>query len=205
MARHENAIHYQAFALQPLIMIAEFAERQNVDLYAYTDHGRTIRNAVTFLGQAIADPGVVKQYTNDEQKTNFSAGDIAELEFYLARFGLDEHAILAPRSPAPSRDGNTRRRQHHRACRQIIVDAIAAAKIAAAQRTTSFLCAACCARIAIAGWLAQPRSVGVPGKRYLLAGVTQHRALAILLLISYRCLVAAGALGAAALRSMCSL
>ena len=37
MARHENAIHYQAFALQPLIMIAEFAERQNVDLYAYTD------------------------------------------------------------------------------------------------------------------------------------------------------------------------
>jgi poly(beta-D-mannuronate) lyase len=89
MARHENAIHYQSFALQPLIMIAEFAERQNVPLYAYSDHGRTIRNAVVFLGQAIADPGVVKQYTNDEQKTNFSAGDVAELEFYFARFGSD--------------------------------------------------------------------------------------------------------------------
>jgi poly(beta-D-mannuronate) lyase len=89
MARHENAIHYQAFALQPLIMIAEFADRQNVDLYAYTEHGRTIRNAVTFLGQAIADPGVAKQYTNDEQKTNFSAGDIAELEFYFARFDFE--------------------------------------------------------------------------------------------------------------------
>lgn len=89
MARHENAIHYQAFALQPLIMIAEFAERQNDDLYAYTEHGRTIRNAVTFLGQAIADPSVVKQYTSDEQKTNFSAGDIAELEFYFARFGSE--------------------------------------------------------------------------------------------------------------------
>jgi poly(beta-D-mannuronate) lyase len=87
MARHENAIHYQAFALQPLIMIAEFAERQNVDLYAVTDHGRTIRNAVVFLGQAIADPATVKQYTTDEQKTNFSAGDVAELDFYLARFG----------------------------------------------------------------------------------------------------------------------
>jgi poly(beta-D-mannuronate) lyase len=87
MARHENAIHYQAFALQPLIMVAEFAERQNVDLYAYADRGRTIRNAVTFLGQAIADPNVIKQYTNDEQKTNFSAGDVAELEFYFARFG----------------------------------------------------------------------------------------------------------------------
>src|SRR5215472_677089 len=86
MARHENAIHYQAFALQPLIMIAEFAERQNVPLYTYSDHGRTIRNAVDFLGRAITDPGAVKQYTNDQQKTNFSAGDIAELEFYSARF-----------------------------------------------------------------------------------------------------------------------
>jgi len=89
MARHENAIHYQSFALQPLIMIAEFAGRQNVDLYAYTDHGRTIRNAVIFLGHAIADPGIVKQYSSDEQKTNFSAGDVAELEFYFTRFGAE--------------------------------------------------------------------------------------------------------------------
>jgi poly(beta-D-mannuronate) lyase len=89
MARHENAIHYQSFALQPLIMVAEFAERQSIDLYAYTENGRTIRNAVTFLGQAIADPSVVKQYTTDEQKLHFSPGDVAELEFYFARFGPD--------------------------------------------------------------------------------------------------------------------
>lgn len=87
MARHENAIHYQAFALQPLIMIAEFGERQHVDLYGVTAHGRTIRNAVMFLGEAIADPSVVKKYTNDAQKTNFSPGNVAEMEFYLARFG----------------------------------------------------------------------------------------------------------------------
>jgi poly(beta-D-mannuronate) lyase len=97
MARHENAIHYQAFALQPLIMIAEFAERQNVPLYAYTDHGRTIRNAVDFLGQAIADPNIVKQYTTDEQKLHFSPGDVAELEFYFARFGAES-------APASLRD-----------------------------------------------------------------------------------------------------
>ena len=90
MARHENAIHYQAFALQPLIMVAEFAERQNVDLYGYSEHGRTIRNAVTFLGKAIGDPSVVKQYTSDEQKLHFSSGDVAELEFYITRFGHDE-------------------------------------------------------------------------------------------------------------------
>lgn len=87
MARHENAIHYQAFALQPLIMIAEFAERQNVDLYSVSDHGRTIRDAVVFLGRAVADPTVVRQYTTDAQKTNFSPGDVAELNFFIARFG----------------------------------------------------------------------------------------------------------------------
>lgn len=89
MARHENAIHYQAFALQPLIMIAEFGERQHVDMYGLTEHGRTMRDAVVFLGRAMGDPSVVKKYTDDAQKTNFSAGDIAELEFYLARFGTD--------------------------------------------------------------------------------------------------------------------
>lgn len=87
MARHENAIHYQAFALQPLIMIAEFGERQHVDMYGVTEHGRTIQDAVEFLGRAMADPTMVKKYTDDAQKTNFSPGDIAELEFYLARFG----------------------------------------------------------------------------------------------------------------------
>lgn len=87
MARHENAIHYQAFALQPLIMIAEFADRQNIDLYAYSDHGRTIRNAILFLGRAISDPTVVKQYTDDPQRIAFHAGDVGELEFYFARFG----------------------------------------------------------------------------------------------------------------------
>jgi poly(beta-D-mannuronate) lyase len=89
MARHENAIHYQAFALQPLIMIAEFGERQHVDMYGVTEHGRTVRDAVVFLGQAMADPSVVKKYTDDVQKTNFSPGDIAELEFYVARFGTN--------------------------------------------------------------------------------------------------------------------
>jgi poly(beta-D-mannuronate) lyase len=112
MARHENAIHYQAFALQPLIMIAEFAERQNIDLYAYTENGRTIRNAVTFLGQAIADPGIIRQYTSDEQKTNFSAGDIAELEFYFARFGLESapssfRSLLRNPATATRVGGNT--------------------------------------------------------------------------------------------------
>jgi poly(beta-D-mannuronate) lyase len=87
MARHENAIHYQAFALQPLVMIAQFAVRQNIDLYSYSQHGHTLKDAIIFLGRAIADPTLVRQYTADPQHTDFHAGDIAELHFYIARFG----------------------------------------------------------------------------------------------------------------------
>lgn len=107
MARHENATHYQAFALQPLIMIAEFAERQNVDLYAVSDHGLTIRNAIVFLGQAIADPSIIRQYTEDPQRAGYSAGDIAELEFYVARFGpAGLPTSLLDRLKHPATSGN---------------------------------------------------------------------------------------------------
>jgi poly(beta-D-mannuronate) lyase len=87
MARHENATHYQAFALQPLVMIAEFAARQNIDLYSYSQHGHTLKDAILFLGRAVADPTLIRQYTADPQRAGFTSGDIAELEFYIARFG----------------------------------------------------------------------------------------------------------------------
>ena len=87
MARHENAVHYQAFALQPLIVIAQLASRQGVDLYTYSAHGRTIRDAVVFFGRAATDPGLVKPYTSDEQRTGFGAGDFAPFAYFVARFG----------------------------------------------------------------------------------------------------------------------
>ena len=65
MARHENAIHYQGFALQPLVLIAQFATRQDIDLYGYQAHGRTLRDAIVFFGRAFDDPGLVKPYTAD--------------------------------------------------------------------------------------------------------------------------------------------
>ena len=87
MARHENAIHYQGFALQPLIVIAEFGTRQGVDLYAYTSHGRTLRDAIIFYGNAAADPTLVQPYTKDTQRGNFGPGDFAAEAFFAARFG----------------------------------------------------------------------------------------------------------------------
>jgi len=89
MARHENAIHYQGFALQPLVLIAEFVTRQGTPLYSYKANGHTLRDAIVFFGRAVDDPSLVKSYTSDVQATNFGSGDFADFAFYTARFGPD--------------------------------------------------------------------------------------------------------------------
>jgi poly(beta-D-mannuronate) lyase len=89
MARHENAIHYQGFALTPLILIAEFASRQNIDLYAYQSHHRSLRDAILFYGRAVADPSLVKPYTSDPQNNDPHPNDFAAFNFYAARFPTD--------------------------------------------------------------------------------------------------------------------
>jgi poly(beta-D-mannuronate) lyase len=87
MARHENAIHYQGFALEPLVLIAEFVTRQGIPLYEYKANGHTLRDAIFFFGRAVDDPSLVKPYTSDAQKTSFGSGDFADFAFYTARFG----------------------------------------------------------------------------------------------------------------------
>ncbi len=89
MARHENAIHYQGFALEPLLTIAAFAQQQGVNLFAYSANGHTIRDAVVFFGKAVADPSLVKSYTTDEQKLGFGAGDFAAFNYYVANTGSE--------------------------------------------------------------------------------------------------------------------
>jgi len=89
MARHENAIHYQGFALQPLVLIAQFATRQGIDLYAYQARGRRLRDAIVFFGRAVDNPSLVEPYTSDAQDGGFMPGDFAALAFYTARFGTE--------------------------------------------------------------------------------------------------------------------
>jgi hypothetical protein len=88
MARSERSIHYQSFALQPLVPIAEFAERQHVPLYSYKSQtGHTIADAIDFLGKAVADPSILKAYTPDQQMVDSDAPDFfAAIEFYAHRF-----------------------------------------------------------------------------------------------------------------------
>lgn len=84
MARHERAIHYQSFALQPLAPLAAFAERQHIPLYEYrSPNGKTITDAVNFLGAALANPSIVKAYTPDDQLIDDLGSDFfAFAEFY---------------------------------------------------------------------------------------------------------------------------
>ncbi|HEU4634837.1 MAG TPA: alginate lyase family protein, partial [Edaphobacter sp.] len=84
MARHERAIHYQSFALQPLAPLAALAERQHVPLFTYrSPSGRTINDAVDFLGKALADPSIVKAYTPEDQLVDHPGSDFFSFaEFY---------------------------------------------------------------------------------------------------------------------------
>lgn len=88
MARADRAIHYQSFALQALVTLAAFAERQGVPLYSDTSPtGRTIADAINFLGMAVADPSIVKVYTPEQQLVGSDDQDFfADLEFYSYRF-----------------------------------------------------------------------------------------------------------------------
>jgi poly(beta-D-mannuronate) lyase len=87
MTRHENALHYQSFALAPLVMIAELAARQGTDLYSVRVNNRTIADAVDFLVRASANPGLMKQYASEPQSFSLFSGERppAWLEFWAAR------------------------------------------------------------------------------------------------------------------------
>jgi poly(beta-D-mannuronate) lyase len=95
MARHERAIHYQSFALQPLTPLASFADRQRLPLFQYrSPTGKTVTDAVNFLGEAVANPEIIKAYTPDAQMVDDLGSDFfAFAEFY-------SHHADAPLQPA---------------------------------------------------------------------------------------------------------
>jgi poly(beta-D-mannuronate) lyase len=87
MARHENALHYQSFALAPLVLIAELARQQGIDLYNVNADGHTIADAVDFLVRASRDPQLVRKYASEPQTFSLFSGEKppAWLEFWAAR------------------------------------------------------------------------------------------------------------------------
>jgi poly(beta-D-mannuronate) lyase len=87
MARHENALWYQSFALAPLAMVAELANRQGVDLYDLKVNGHSFSDAVNFLVTASAQPEQMKKYALETQTFSLYSGKAPPgwLEFWARR------------------------------------------------------------------------------------------------------------------------
>ena len=94
MDRGKRALHYQNFAILPLVFIAEIAARQGYDLYGVAVDGRDIHLAVGFLLRAIEDPAVLRRYTSEEQDVRFidRRQELNWLEPYHRRFAGPETA-----------------------------------------------------------------------------------------------------------------
>jgi poly(beta-D-mannuronate) lyase len=106
MARHERALHYQNYAILPLVGIAELASRQGRDLYAHRSRaGRTIHDAVRFLLAALDDPAMVERLAGEPQYLRYlrpGHRDLAWMEAYRRRFpsaAFERHLPSAPFEP----------------------------------------------------------------------------------------------------------
>ena len=66
MARAGRALHYHLYALAPLIMIAELAEANNLDLYRYRDGA--IHRLVRLCIAGLQDPGIFAKATGVPQE-----------------------------------------------------------------------------------------------------------------------------------------
>jgi poly(beta-D-mannuronate) lyase len=70
MKRHELALHYQAFAIEPLVMIVELARRQGLDISSLEENKHQLKDSIVFLSRAMADPALVKRYTPEVQQVD---------------------------------------------------------------------------------------------------------------------------------------
>ena len=99
MARHEQALHYQNFALLPVVMIAEIAAQQGLNLYAYKANGRDLNSAIGYLAKAYSaaknDPSAAGGGKLDMRAFAPGRGDLTWAEFYRARFGRDPLGLLS--------------------------------------------------------------------------------------------------------------
>jgi len=94
MDRGRRALHYQNFAVLPLVFIAEIAARQGYDLYGLKVDGRDLHLAVRFLLRAMDDPALLRRYTADDQDSRFidRRDELNWLEPYHRRFPSPETA-----------------------------------------------------------------------------------------------------------------
>jgi len=86
VARKSKARHYHNFALMPLVLIAEVAARNGMDLYA--EAGGAIHRLAGRVTDSLADPAFFERLTSVRQdwEGDLAGGSLAWAEPYYARF-----------------------------------------------------------------------------------------------------------------------
>lgn len=99
MDRGQMALHYQLYALAPLVMIAELGEANGLDLYA-EDHG-AIHRLVAFDLAGLEDPTMIQKRTGVAQIVSlpWAGSDIGWAVPWVRRFPNPQLSALLAKAP----------------------------------------------------------------------------------------------------------
>ena len=102
MHRGKRALHYQNFAILPLVYIAEIASRQGYNLYDLKINDKDLHLAINFLMKCINNIEIIKKKTGYDQDTSFiyKKRELNWMEPYVRRFrNEDIETFLEQRRP----------------------------------------------------------------------------------------------------------
>lgn len=99
MNRGQMALHYHLYALGPLILLAEFAEANGLDLYA--EQNGAIHRLVKFCLAGLEDPTMVEKRTGVKQVVTlpYAGSDIGWAVPYVHRFPNPQLSELIAKAP----------------------------------------------------------------------------------------------------------
>lgn len=84
LERGERALHYHAFALMPLVVLAEIAAARGEDFYALGEGA--LHRLADFVLRGLADPSAVERMTGKRQAVSPSSPGAGWLPLYARRF-----------------------------------------------------------------------------------------------------------------------
>ena len=89
--RGARALWYQRHALASLVVIAEIAANQGVDLYGLQTDGRDIHGSIRFLLNAIEQPAIMLPYAAADTNSGVDRDPADQDLSFLDRRGHDRH------------------------------------------------------------------------------------------------------------------
>jgi poly(beta-D-mannuronate) lyase len=99
MDRGQMALHYNLYALAPLVMLAELGEANGLDLYA--EENGAIHRLVNFCLAGLEDPTILEKRTGVKQIVSlpYAGGDIGWAVPYVRRFPNAKLSDLVAKAP----------------------------------------------------------------------------------------------------------